>query len=93
MNDFKLIEKENISGLHFPKNEVLKDKDEQKQRLADLERVTILGNASNIKIEIFFEDDTNKYIVNTTVWGVTDERIILKQGIVIPINRIVKISY
>jgi hypothetical protein len=30
-------------------------------------------------------------MVETTIWGVTDNRVILKQGVVIPVNRIHKI--
>jgi len=93
MGDFKLIEKENVSKLNFPTQEVLTDKEIIKERLSDLERVTVLGNAGNIKVELFFEDSSEKYVVNTTVWGVTDKRVILKQGITIPINRILKVSY
>jgi uncharacterized protein (UPF0248 family) len=47
-----------------------------------------LGNLERSKIKIYFEDDTSKKVVNTTVWGVTDKRVILKQGLVIPIHRI-----
>jgi hypothetical protein len=93
MNNYKLIDKERIPELTFPKEDVLLTNEEKEQRIADLNNVTILGNAGHIKVEIFFEDTTTKYVVNTTVWGVTDARVILKQGIVIPINRIVKVSY
>jgi hypothetical protein len=91
--DYKLIEKESIASLSFPKNEILRDKNDFKQLVSDLERVTILGNGANIKVDLFFEDNKNKYVVNTTVWGITDTAIILKQGVVIPINRIIKVSY
>lgn len=42
-------------------------------------------------MKIYFEDDICGHVVETTVWGVTSDRIILKQGVVIPINRIHKI--
>ena len=35
-----------------------------------------------------FEDDLFKRVVETTVWGITDDKVILKQGTIIPINRI-----
>jgi hypothetical protein len=31
-------------------------------------------------------------MVDTTVWGLTEERVILKQGVVIPIERIHKLE-
>ena len=90
---YQTIDKEAISGLHFPEGEVLKDKDAVKQRTADLERCLTLGNLEHQKIKIYFEDDTSAKVVDTTVWGLTDKRVILKQGTVIPINRITKVKF
>lgn len=87
---FEIIEKEVIETLHFPKTDVLEDKDEIQQRNSELERALSLGNLEHSKIKIFFEDNESKKVVETTVWGVTDKRIILKQGVSIPINRIYK---
>jgi hypothetical protein len=42
-------------------------------------------------MKIYFEDDAGNKMVETTIWGVTDSRVILKQGVVIPVNRIHKI--
>lgn len=94
-NDTKkptLIEKENIRGLKFPENDVLSSKDEIKIRNADLERAMKLGNLEHNKIKIVFEDSEGVKQVETTVWGVTDKRVILKQGILIPIHRIHEIK-
>ncbi|MGH2666701.1 hypothetical protein [Flavobacterium sp.] len=88
--DFETIEKEAITELHFPENDVLDDREEIEQRHVDLDRALSLGNLEHSKIKIFFEDDSSKRVVETTIWGVTDERVILKQGVVIPINRIYK---
>lgn len=82
------IEKENISGLKFPENDVLTSKEEIKNRFTNLERALKLGNLEHDKIKIVFEDSEGIKQVNTTVWGVTDKRVILKQGVVIPIHRI-----
>ena len=85
---FEKIEKEKIEDLRFPAAEVLLNKSEIEQRQNDLERALALGNLEHSKIKIYFEDDTSQKMVETTVWGVTDKRVILKQGVVIPINRI-----
>ncbi len=90
-SEFQLIDKEAIGALLFPTNEVLDEKDAIIQRKNDLERALSLGNLEHLKMKIFFEDDTSKKAVETTIWGVTDSRVILKQGIVIPVNRIHKI--
>jgi len=82
------IEKENIRGLKFPEKDVLASKDEIKIRYSNLERALKLGNLEHNKIKIVFEDADGLKQVETTVWGVTDNRIILKQGVLIPIHRI-----
>lgn len=50
-----------------------------------------MGNTDHVKIEIFFEDDTNQLVANTTVWAVTPEHLVLKKGVTIPVNRIYRI--
>lgn len=87
---FELIQKEDIPQLTFPKVEVLNDPLEIQQRFNDLNRALSLGNLEHSKIKIYFEDNLSKKVVETTVWGLTDQRVILKQGNVIPINRIIK---
>ena len=86
------IEKENISGLKFPEDEVLLSKDDIKIRTMNLERALALGNLEHNKIKIVFEDAEGIKQVETTVWAVTDKRIILKQGVVIPIHRILDVK-
>lgn len=86
--DFELIEKESIQSLVFPKNEVLETAEQIKQRFFELNRALILGNVEHEKTKIYFEDNASKKMVETTIWGITEERVILKQGNSIPINRI-----
>jgi hypothetical protein len=86
--DFEKIEKETIEHLKFPVSEVLIDPAQIKERTSDLARALSLGNLEHSKIKIYFEDDMSCKIVETTVWAVTDKRVILKQGVGIPINRI-----
>ncbi|WP_242663310.1 hypothetical protein, partial [Flavobacterium psychrophilum] len=83
-------EKEAIENLHFPEIDVLDDIEAINQRNSDLERALSLGNLEHSKIKIYFEDNKSKKMVETTIWGVTDKRVILKKGVVIPINRIYK---
>lgn len=85
------VQKEMISGFRFPEKDVLTSKDEMKLRLIDLERALKLGNLEHNKIKIIFEDMEGIKQVETTVWGVTDKRVILKQNIMIPIHRIYEV--
>jgi uncharacterized protein (UPF0248 family) len=82
------IEKEQVPMLRFPHEEVLKSKDMVRLRQAELQKAMTLGNLEHSKIKIVFEDSEGLKQIETTVWGVTDKRIILKQGVVIPIHRI-----
>jgi hypothetical protein len=89
--EYQLTDKELIPTLHFPSEEVLLEADAIKQRKQDLDRALTLGNLEHLKIKIYFQDDVSHKMVETTIWGVTDNRVILKQGVVIPVNRIHKI--
>jgi hypothetical protein len=81
-----LIEKDNIASLHFPNQEVLISPEEIKQRKTDAERGMILGNTDKSKVKILFIDDETVKQVETTIWAVTDTRVILKTGMGIPLN-------
>jgi len=87
---FETIEKEKIDLLHFPATEVLLDKNEIFQRNVDLNRAQSLGNLEHTKIRIYFADSESLKMVETTVWAVTDDSVVLKQGARIPIHRIYK---
>lgn len=88
--NFESIDKENIHLLSFPQTEVLQSNEEKQQRYSELNRALALGNLEHSKTKIFFEDNHSKKVVETTVWALTDQRVILKQGHSIPINRIYK---
>ncbi|MFE3867206.1 hypothetical protein ACFX5E_03845 [Flavobacterium sp. LS2P90] len=89
--EFQTIDKEEIALLKFPITDVLDDVDEIKTRISEINRALALGNLEHSKIKIFFEDSESKKMVDTTVWGVTDKKVMLKQGVMIPIHRIYKL--
>ena len=82
------VQKEDIKLLNFPDREVLLNADAIEQRRILLERAVVLGNTYKGKTKLVFEDSEGVRQVETHIWGLTDKRVILKQGIVIPINRI-----
>jgi hypothetical protein len=88
ISKFQPIEKEEVENLKFPSTEVLNDIEKIDERLSELGRALTLGNIEHAKIRIYFEDDSSCKVVETTVWGITDKRVILKQGVVIPIHRV-----
>ncbi len=88
ISKFQPIEKEEVENLKFPSTDVLNDIEKIGERRSELGRALTLGNMEHAKIRIYFEDDSSCKVVETTVWGVTDKRVILKQGVLIPIHRV-----
>jgi hypothetical protein len=81
------VNKESIAMSEFPADDVL-NATEKEALVLLLENATKLGNMEHGKIKIIFEDSDAVKQVETTVWATTDKRVVLKGGIVIPINRI-----
>jgi hypothetical protein len=82
------IEKEKISSLVFPKNEVLSDSESIAKRKSNLDAGLKLGNNFHNKVKIIFEDSEGVKITETTIWATTDRSIVLKGGVIMPIHRI-----
>lgn len=90
--DYLEVEKESVTTLHFPHDEVIQSEAEMKARNAAVQRAITLGNLEHQKVKIYFIDDEGKKMVHTTIWAVTDTSIVLKQNVILPINRIKKLE-
>lgn len=88
----QVIQKEQIEFLNFPHQEVLHDKQDKNDRCLDLKRAMSLGNLEREKVHIVFADDQGAKKVETTVWGVTSKSVILKQSMIIPLERIISVN-
>ena len=89
----KQIEKEEVEHLVFRSKPIkLRTPEEQKALLKKLYDAEKLGNLFHNKIEIIFQDSEGLKEVNTTIWAVGEDHIVLKKGVFIPIHRIVSIS-
>jgi hypothetical protein len=82
------IPKEQVNALRFPKVEVLRQSEDVYRRRADLERAVMLGNVEKNKVRIVFEDEGGLKMVETTIWSITDDRVILKGDGSIPVCRV-----
>lgn len=87
-----IIEKERVRDLHFPPGEVLDTYEEIRRRRAELDRALVLGNVDHNKVCIVFQDSEGAKMVETTIWAVTEERVILKSGMIIPIRCILEVK-
>lgn len=92
-NTATIVAKENVSILSFPKSDVLLSENKQNERKQRVIRAMKLGNNKKFKVKIIFEDIESLKKVETTIWGVTEKNIILKQGILIPLHRIHEIKF
>lgn len=86
-----LIQKEDVIGLKFPNEEVLDNEADKSILRKKLEQATALGNMERSKIKIYFKDNEGLKKVETTIWATGEKNIVLKQGITIPIKRIIDI--
>lgn len=89
----RLIDKENIPNLRFPDDDVLTNNSDRKRRMQDLLNANELGDLAQYKVKILFEDNSGPKKVETTIWKTTDDDVVLKYGIKIPIRRVVKIYF
>ena len=88
-----LITKEEIQSINFSNNDVLNNKQQKSVRSYCLTRAMQLGNLLKNKVDIYFKNNEDRLMrVQTTVWAVTTDAVILKQGIRIPKNSIVSID-
>ena len=88
--NFKLIDKEMVSNLHFHKEIEIEQNPEIKSKL---ENAAKLGNNYHSKVGIYFHDDDGPKKIETTVWAVGAKFICLKGGLWLPISKIEDIEF
>jgi len=85
--------KEFLYALRFPTDDVIQSEQDKKARCFQLIRAMRLGNLFKNKVRISFRDSQDRLMkINTTIWGVTKESVILKKGVYIPIRSIVSVD-
>ena len=88
-----VLPKEEIPNKHFKREDVLNDPDAILQRREDLEKAMRIGNNDHGKVKIIFDTTEGYYQVETTVWSVTQNNVMLKSNAIIPIHSIHQISF
>jgi uncharacterized protein (UPF0248 family) len=87
------LSKEEVDKLTFPQQEVLESIQHQELRNTSIDYATKLGNQFKCKVLIRFCDHQNTLLIYTTVWGYTNEVVLLKGNLYIPIHRILSIAF
>lgn len=89
--EYPVVDRESLESISFPSEEVLEDVRARQERSSRIHRATSLGNLELKKVMIVFDDGRGIKKVHTTIWAQTFEKIVLKDGIIIPVHRIVDI--
>lgn len=84
----QMMIKEDLGSVNFIETDVLSSTEERKDRYSKLQRAMILGNGYKGKVRIIFETTTGSKAVETTIWQATEDNVMLKGGIRIPIRSI-----
>lgn len=84
-----LIDKEQITALTFRDTETEVQNPLEIRR--QLSKALVLGNSQKHKVRLVFDSDAGLKMVHTTIWGLGEEHVILKQGIAIPIDNILEV--
>lgn len=58
-----------------------------------LKKAMVLGNNFKCKCKIVFNTSDGAKIVETTVWSVSENHVLLKGDIVIPLNAVIKVEF
>lgn len=88
----KLIDKEQIDMLNFPTTDVLTESSERVLRFATAEKARTLGNIEKSKVKINFHTTDGPCEVNTTIWDVDKDFIMLKGASALPLRSVYSIS-
>lgn len=85
--------KEFLHLIKFSQKDVIKTETDKRNRCSQLIRAMQLGNLFKNKVTISFKDAEDRLMqINTTIWGVTRQSVILKKGINIPISSIISVD-
>ncbi len=87
------IDKSIIAGLSFSKEDVLKSQEEKNIRSWKLNRALQVGNNYKTHVNLVFIDSNNMiYTTELTVWAVTEEQVVLKGTMMVPIHSVLDVE-
>ena len=90
----EIIEKEELSSMHFATEDVLPDEAARQRRRVDADRAVTLGNAYHGKLDIYFQtSDGHAKRVATTVWASDTDHLTLKSGTSLPLRAVLGFDF
>lgn len=91
-SNVQLVRTAQIKMLKFPKEDVFSNKNDKISRFVKLHKALYLENSRKDKIKIVFSDDTSLKSIETTLKGITKNKVVLKNAIEIPLARIISVA-
>ena len=88
----ELVEKEFIPSIHFNANKPNPDQEKRTLFEQQIFRAMVMGNTYRKKSVITFQSTEGLKQVHTTVWAFTQRNLVLKGGIMVPLDSIEKIE-
>jgi len=88
-----IITKEDLPSYEIAKGDALSNPVDRGLRKNDLERAMLLGNNEHQKVKIIFESTEGTMAVETTVWEVTQNYVILKSNMALPIRCVHRVDF
>ncbi|MEM9298696.1 MAG: hypothetical protein AAGA64_09925 [Bacteroidota bacterium] len=86
------IDKSELDQISFNKQEVLSDESDKNIRRHNLDRSLVLGNVHKRQVLIQFKNTLGMPLeVETTIWAVTQNHIMLKGGKTLPVRCITNV--
>lgn len=86
IENINTIAKEAIPLLDFSNREVLQSRGEIEYRKQLLIQSMVLGNTYHTKVLIIFESGNGIFQVDTTIWATTEDFVLLKGAVYLPIK-------
>jgi hypothetical protein len=94
MNTITTVPKEAVGYLKFYPGETISDLGLQQMRMNKLLKAERFGNGYQGKVKIIFkQEDEELGMVETTIWATCTTHIVLKGGVIIPIQSITAIEF
>lgn len=92
MTAIQTVQKEEIPMLKFAAEDALAEPEARAERLLKLEKARLLGNGYKGKVQITFLTQDGPRKVETTVWEASEDQLILKGDVLIPIHSIIDVA-
>ena len=90
---YRLIERQDLSGLHFEDGDVHGSEELGHVRWQLLHKATFEGNVEERKVTIYVTAQEGHFAIHTTLWACTEDKVVFKNGEELPIRVINAVEF